>query len=167
MKFNKIIDEILNSEIEDWNKLSSDNGPLNAKNLYLGEEEKLVSAHDYIYIFKPNVNISIGEGLIDEDYKERRDANIERNNEYLESWEDKSWNNAHTEIAFLDLMWSGNVIHRCSFAVVDSARGYIPLPAGWSNKVEKLDYHLTRLITELNEHTDFDTYFNESGLEIR
>jgi hypothetical protein len=90
--------------------------------------------------------------------------------ELSEPWARKYPDQNDASIHLLDIFYSGELILRTRYAVVDCARAYIPLPKDNQTRVTAQDFKLIKLLNYVQSpqtaHAYFDIHFKNSGFSV-
>jgi hypothetical protein len=171
MTLQGIIDEIIQSQSADWNCIScwdEQSGPSYKDRFTFWDDYKGVSnvtihqSHSEVCIYKKDISISIAYGL--NLYRDSKDSQG-----IAESWATNHINPEPGKPYYADVFYNNGLVHRALYCSVDGGRCKLPYPhrdsqGNWV--VEKQYSDFIKKVNELEGTTDYDDYFNRSGIHI-
>ena len=161
MNYDKFIDIIKNSNVEEWNVIGcwgygagpSYKSKFEFYEMWDGKQSVLKEeSHSMYAVYKPDINISLAFGLtVNENFKEK--------------WAN-SFPDPQASSQFVDLFYANTLVERIVYVVVDGGRAKLPLPISIKNlKVNPNEYYIIRLIDNMESAKDnFEKYFKQAGL---
>ena len=167
MQLSNFLTTILSSNSTDWEVIAD--GPTylyDPEIWHTGSDQLLnitIKTHHSIAVYRQDISISLAWGL------ENHDS---FNEDYATRFADSS-----ASTAWLDLFYSGSLIKRELYVIVDGGRAFLPLAdrkvekdtykiIGWT--VDQDRYKLIKLLNGIRSNAyDFDSYFARSGIEIK
>lgn len=180
MKLQDIRILVQNSTPEDWHRIntSGSDGP-SFHNRIRGEIingdpnrlEVYADTHDYLFVNKNDVRLSIESGMNTED-----DPTQQYKQVY--SWVHKSWDEETHGKFLIDIFWEGNLVDRIYYTIVDGARAMLPMPyyllvnfleLGDQPYVEPYDVNIVSLVHTLEDgdKAEFEHCFDQAGFITR
>lgn len=168
MKLDELLNRILESEPEQWNRISCwgyGSGPsykdkLDFYEVYNGQENVLhLESHSDLCILKEDIDITMAYGISsNEDFKA----------EWANKFQDPSANSK-----ILDIFYRGSLVFRETYLVVDGGRCELPIPSYGENQeliVARGYYNFIKLFEKIangsTNDNNFDYYFNQTGIKI-
>lgn len=168
MKLSELLEIILKSNPQQWNHISCwgyGSGPSykNDFTFYNVFERKSnvlnVKSHSSICIYKENIDITIGYGIVS-------------NEDFKESWANQFPDpKAYSKI--VDIFYRNSLVFRETYLVVDGGRCELPIPSYGQNGelVVSRDYYnfiklLEKLANGSSSDDNFNYYFNQTGIKI-
>ena len=155
MQLHEIWAKISESWGEWWNYIPQ--GPLFNYNLGTSNgDASVLGWHDARAVLIEDVNIAIEWGMSDDPFEHRRD--------YKPEWAPFADRSVH--LVYADIFYAGALVERIMMASVDGGRAYLPVPKLDGDRWIVLDrpYQLVRLINDITDTDDFDSYFERSGI---
>lgn len=168
MKLRELLDLILDSNADDWNRISCwgfGSGP-SYKNdftfyeVYEGQDNILnVKSHSELCIYKDNIDITMAYGLT---------ANDDFRAEWANKFPDPK---AYSKI--VDIFYKNSLVFRETYLVVDGGRCEVPIP-GYNSDGELVvgdEYHkFIQLLENISNGTrtdsNFNRYFKNMGIKV-
>ncbi len=154
MDFETYIATIAKSRPSDWNRIEG--GWLHrfalANILDVKDKNVEVEPYDEVLAFRPNLAISVSEGLVCRD-------------EFNEEWAAQF---AKPYSIYVDFFYNGMMVFRTVAVRVDESRGLLPLPSPDSKGVPRRYHDVIRALysTDQQHQERFDEYFEKAGLKV-
>jgi len=145
---------IIESWKDSWHYLPE--GPLFNYNLgTAGDAATVLGWHDARAVLIEDVDVAIEFGLSADPFENRRDWSPE--------W--AKFPDPTVQVEFCDIYYRNALVDRISMVRVDGGRALLPLPNRDDGRWIVFDwpYHLARVINDLQDHREFDSYFSRSG----
>lgn len=168
MKLEDLLKTILNSEPEQWNRIScwgfgsgsSYKDKFEFYDVFNGQENVLhVNSHSDICVYKEDIDIAMAYGMT---------SNEDFNAKWANQFDDPS---AHSNI--IDIFYRGALVFREYYLVVDGGRCELPIPSYGGNEelIISKDYCnfiklFTKISNGLTNDDNFDYYFKKTGINI-
>lgn len=149
MTFDKLIRIIIGSSSEDWNTIDC-NRPNPSFGYAVDPNDDI---HYSVAAYKPDLAITMAWGMpCLKDFKE--------------PWTDR-FADKKASSRYVDVFYSGSVVFRDLFVVVDGGRASLPMPKAGTNEVKVLEATFIRTLDELNSSTSrYDDYLKQAGFEL-
>ncbi len=122
MTLREIIDTIINSDYDDWNRMTcwgGHTGPSYSQRLGVvtkgsGAWELEIEEHAHVAAYKPNASITVAWGFT-------------HNDDFQENWH-QNLPDKRASSSFIDVFFNGALVFRTIMVSVDGGRVYLPLP---------------------------------------
>lgn len=168
MKLNELLNAILVSKPEQWNRIScwgygsgsSYKDKFEFYEVYNGQENVLhTESHSDICIFKEDIDVTMAYGLTS-------------NEDFKAEWANK-FPNPSACSNIIDIFYRGSLVFRETYLVVDGGRCELPIPSYGDNGelvVSKDYYNFIKLFEKISNGSTndnkFDSYFNQTDIKI-
>lgn len=155
MQLHEIWDKISESWSDWWNYLPE--GPLFNYNLGTTDDAASVFGwHEARAVLIEDVDIAIEWGMSSDPFDRRSDFKPE-----WAPFPDES-----VALCYADIFYRGSLVERVSIASVDGGRAYLPTPDRKDDQWIVMDrsYQLARVINDITDTRDFESYFERSGI---
>lgn len=155
MQLHEIWAKISESWDEWWNYIPE--GPL--YNYNLGTSDGIATVlgwHDGRAVLNEDVDIAIEWGMSADPFESRRD--------FKPDW--APFPDRSVQLCYADVFYRGSLVERVSIASVDGGRAYLPTPEWRDDRWVVMDrpYQLVRLINDITDTREFESYFERSGI---
>lgn len=132
-------------------------GPLFNYNLGTSNGQATVwGYHDARAVLIEDIDVAIEWGMSSDPLEHRRD--------FTPEW--APFPDPTVELCFADIYYRGALVERISIASVDGGRMYLPTPEKHEGSWVVMDrpYQLVRVINDITNARDFESYFERSGI---
>lgn len=138
-------------------------------------DENAFRSHDELYVFKPDVDLTIQEGL-------EWGHNSREITKSTQVWDCVEFPDETVRVRFADIFWRGVLVDRVQVVSVDGARAVLPfgsrtlkngpMPMGsaargftpeWDNTATAFETAVARIV---DGDREFEEYFRQSGMRI-